>query len=163
MGRLIAFINRPPVVFASESETRNSGRLGRFVTKFPNDSHKYLSDRTEFFLKNTIYYFHLRMCIWSAGYFLLTSDQVIYWLFGSLILSDFRNGDFENLWFQAEVQKAPVSGNLDGPEGGFDAIMQAVVCHVRYNRLPRCDWLKSASLVSDWLETKIAEIRLAGI
>ncbi|KAK7075788.1 Integrin beta-1, partial [Halocaridina rubra] len=27
-----------------------------------------------------------------------------------------------------EVQKAPVSGNLDAPEGGFDAIMQAVVC-----------------------------------
>ncbi|XP_066947764.1 integrin beta-PS isoform X1 [Macrobrachium rosenbergii] len=30
--------------------------------------------------------------------------------------------------FADEVQKAPVSGNLDAPEGGFDAIMQAVVC-----------------------------------
>ena len=26
------------------------------------------------------------------------------------------------------MKKAPVSGNLDAPEGGFDAIMQAIVC-----------------------------------
>jgi hypothetical protein len=26
------------------------------------------------------------------------------------------------------VAKARVSGNLDAPEGGFDAIMQAIVC-----------------------------------
>uniref|UniRef100_A0A1B6CMD9 Integrin beta n=1 Tax=Clastoptera arizonana TaxID=38151 RepID=A0A1B6CMD9_9HEMI len=30
--------------------------------------------------------------------------------------------------FAGEVENAPVSGNLDAPEGGFDAIMQAVVC-----------------------------------
>ncbi|XP_055388340.1 integrin beta-PS isoform X2 [Condylostylus longicornis] len=30
--------------------------------------------------------------------------------------------------FSEEVRKAAVSGNLDAPEGGFDAIMQAVVC-----------------------------------
>jgi len=30
--------------------------------------------------------------------------------------------------FAFEVKKAKVSGNLDAPEGGFDAIMQAVVC-----------------------------------
>lgn len=30
--------------------------------------------------------------------------------------------------FSREVKKAAVSGNLDAPEGGFDAIMQAVVC-----------------------------------
>ncbi|KAK4304644.1 hypothetical protein Pmani_023412 [Petrolisthes manimaculis] len=30
--------------------------------------------------------------------------------------------------FEAEVRNAPVSGNLDAPEGGFDAIMQAIVC-----------------------------------
>lgn len=30
--------------------------------------------------------------------------------------------------FAEEVQRAPVSGNLDAPEGGFDAIMQAIVC-----------------------------------
>nr|ACY82398.1 integrin [Penaeus vannamei] len=30
--------------------------------------------------------------------------------------------------FAYEVQEAPVSGNLDAPEGGFDAIMQAIVC-----------------------------------
>merc|ERR1719244_2176793 len=30
--------------------------------------------------------------------------------------------------FAGEVKKALVSGNLDAPEGGFDAIMQAVVC-----------------------------------
>uniref|UniRef100_A0A1Q3FMG1 Integrin beta n=1 Tax=Culex tarsalis TaxID=7177 RepID=A0A1Q3FMG1_CULTA len=30
--------------------------------------------------------------------------------------------------FSEEVRQAAVSGNLDAPEGGFDAIMQAVVC-----------------------------------
>ncbi|CAM1327219.1 ITGB1 (predicted) [Pycnogonum litorale] len=30
--------------------------------------------------------------------------------------------------FSTEVKKAEVSGNLDGPEGGFDAIMQAMAC-----------------------------------
>lgn len=30
--------------------------------------------------------------------------------------------------FAQKVQDAPVSGNLDAPEGGFDAIMQAIVC-----------------------------------
>ncbi|XP_058794533.1 integrin beta-PS [Phymastichus coffea] len=30
--------------------------------------------------------------------------------------------------FAAQVRDAPVSGNLDAPEGGFDAIMQAIVC-----------------------------------
>ncbi|KAJ8985291.1 hypothetical protein NQ317_007078 [Molorchus minor] len=30
--------------------------------------------------------------------------------------------------FSTEVDRAQVSGNLDAPEGGFDAIMQAVVC-----------------------------------
>lgn len=28
------------------------------------------------------------------------------------------------------VRSAQVSGNLDAPEGGFDAIMQAIVCKV---------------------------------
>jgi len=32
---------------------------------------------------------------------------------------------------QGEVRDAAVSGNLDAPEGGFDAIMQAVVCKER--------------------------------
>lgn len=32
------------------------------------------------------------------------------------------------LIIQQEVKKAPVSGNLDAPEGGFDAIMQAIKC-----------------------------------
>lgn len=32
--------------------------------------------------------------------------------------------------FAKEVRKAPISGNLDAPEGGFDAIMQAIVCKV---------------------------------
>ena len=32
---------------------------------------------------------------------------------------------------QEEVKRAHVSGNLDAPEGGFDAIMQAVVCRDR--------------------------------
>jgi integrin beta 1 len=30
--------------------------------------------------------------------------------------------------FKTEVLKANISGNLDAPEGGFDAIMQAIVC-----------------------------------
>ncbi|KAM0732640.1 Integrin beta-PS [Formica fusca] len=30
--------------------------------------------------------------------------------------------------FEDQVQAAPVSGNLDGPEGGFDAMMQVIVC-----------------------------------
>merc|ERR1712117_422728 len=30
--------------------------------------------------------------------------------------------------FAGEVKRAQVSGNLDAPEGGFDAIMQAIVC-----------------------------------
>ena len=29
---------------------------------------------------------------------------------------------------QTKVRSAKVSGNLDAPEGGFDAIMQAIVC-----------------------------------
>lgn len=31
--------------------------------------------------------------------------------------------------FEKQVKAARVSGNLDAPEGGFDAIMQAIVCH----------------------------------
>ncbi|KAG8191111.1 hypothetical protein JTE90_010035 [Oedothorax gibbosus] len=30
--------------------------------------------------------------------------------------------------FAKEVEKAPVSGNIDAPEGGFDALMQVIVC-----------------------------------
>ncbi|GFS35725.1 integrin beta-PS [Nephila pilipes] len=30
--------------------------------------------------------------------------------------------------FATKVENAPVSGNLDAPEGGFDALMQAIVC-----------------------------------
>lgn len=30
--------------------------------------------------------------------------------------------------FNKEVENANVSGNLDAPEGGFDALMQAIVC-----------------------------------
>ncbi|XP_076245991.1 integrin beta pat-3-like [Calliopsis andreniformis] len=30
--------------------------------------------------------------------------------------------------FKTRVQEAPVSGNLDSPEGGLDAMMQAIVC-----------------------------------
>lgn len=32
--------------------------------------------------------------------------------------------------FSEEVEKQQVSRNRDAPEGGFDAIMQAVVCKV---------------------------------
>lgn len=30
--------------------------------------------------------------------------------------------------FAKQVRDARISGNLDGPEGGLDAIMQAIVC-----------------------------------
>jgi len=33
--------------------------------------------------------------------------------------------------FEREVSKQKISGNLDSPEAGLDAIMQAVVCKVR--------------------------------
>lgn len=36
--------------------------------------------------------------------------------------------------FKKEVSKQKISGNLDSPEAGLDAIMQAAVCQVR-NRL----------------------------
>ena len=35
------------------------------------------------------------------------------------------------LILQTFVNAAPISGNLDSPEGGFDAIMQAIACKVR--------------------------------
>jgi len=36
--------------------------------------------------------------------------------------------DINTSRFADEVMSAHISGNLDAPEGGFDAIMQAVVC-----------------------------------
>ncbi|XP_012937864.1 integrin beta-PS isoform X2 [Aplysia californica] len=36
--------------------------------------------------------------------------------------------DLETAKFAKKVRETRVSGNLDGPEGGFDAIMQAVAC-----------------------------------
>ncbi|XP_044583271.1 integrin beta-PS-like isoform X1 [Cotesia glomerata] len=33
--------------------------------------------------------------------------------------------------FRSNVRAAPISGNLDGPEGGLDAIMQSIVCTKR--------------------------------
>lgn len=33
--------------------------------------------------------------------------------------------------FEREVGRQNVSGNLDSPEGGFDAILQAALCQVR--------------------------------
>lgn len=62
------------------------------------------------------------------------SFQVKYW---SSHLNVFLNFiGFLKLFFnfQREVESATVSGNLDSPEGGFDAIMQAVVCGNRIGR-----------------------------
>jgi protocadherin alpha len=36
--------------------------------------------------------------------------------------------------FNTLVGKQQISGNLDSPEGGFDAIMQVAVCEVRRER-----------------------------
>lgn len=34
-------------------------------------------------------------------------------------------------YFSQELRKERISGNLDAPEGGFDAILQTAVCKVR--------------------------------
>ncbi|XP_042877384.1 integrin beta-PS-like isoform X1 [Penaeus japonicus] len=36
--------------------------------------------------------------------------------------------DSDSSKFTAKVDDAPISGNMDAPEGGFDALMQAMVC-----------------------------------
>ena len=50
---------------------------------------------------------------------------VSYWTNCSILIT------FHFQFFQSEVKQAQVSGNLDAPEGGFDAIMQAIVCKDR--------------------------------
>lgn len=35
--------------------------------------------------------------------------------------------------FGDRVRLLPISGNQDGPEGGFDALLQAMVCNVCFN------------------------------
>ena len=35
------------------------------------------------------------------------------------------------------MKRAQVSGNLDAPEGGFDAIMQAIVCNEQVKPVDR--------------------------
>ncbi|GFX04058.1 integrin beta pat-3 [Trichonephila clavipes] len=37
--------------------------------------------------------------------------------------------------FASKVENAPVSGNLDAPEGGFDALMQVIVCKDEVEKL----------------------------
>lgn len=37
--------------------------------------------------------------------------------------------DTDSSDFVRKVNDTQISGNLDAPEGGFDAIMQAIVCH----------------------------------
>ncbi|XP_063075543.1 integrin beta-4 isoform X2 [Engraulis encrasicolus] len=39
--------------------------------------------------------------------------------------------------FRAELQKQKISGNLDAPEGGFDAILQAAVCQTEIGWRPQ--------------------------
>lgn len=41
--------------------------------------------------------------------------------------------------FNEEVKKQSVSRNRDGPEGGFDAIMQATVCDVSWEGVVSTD------------------------
>lgn len=36
--------------------------------------------------------------------------------------------------FRSVINKQKISGNIDTPEGGFDAMLQAVVCQVSNNR-----------------------------
>lgn len=42
-------------------------------------------------------------------------------------------------FFTNELQKERISGNLDAPEGGFDAILQAAVCTVSKNTQHKTD------------------------
>ena len=37
---------------------------------------------------------------------------------------------YYKLLLQAKVRNAKMSGNLDAPEGGLDAVMQAITCEV---------------------------------
>lgn len=37
---------------------------------------------------------------------------------------------YYKLLLQAKVRNAKMSGNLDAPEGGLDAVMQAIACEV---------------------------------
>lgn len=43
--------------------------------------------------------------------------------------------------FSEEVGKQDISGNLDAPEGGLDAMMQAAVCGVRFLAIDKSQWL----------------------
>lgn len=43
--------------------------------------------------------------------------------------------------FNEEVKRQSVSRNRDGPEGGFDAIMQATVCDVSLEGMKCQAWL----------------------
>lgn len=51
--------------------------------------------------------------------------------------------------FEREVGRQSVSGNLDSPEGGFDAILQAALCQVRRwgSDLKGCLGLRLPSMV----------------
>ena len=49
---------------------------------------------------------------------------------------------------QGEVKRAQVSGNLDAPEGGFDAIMQAIVCKDEIGWRDKVELSKGNTLVS---------------
>ena len=52
--------------------------------------------------------------------------------------------------YQRKVIDTKISGNLDGPEGGFDAIMQAVSCNVsvlrQYAKWRGENWLKTIEI-----------------
>ncbi|KAI8435079.1 hypothetical protein MSG28_003482 [Choristoneura fumiferana] len=47
----------------------------------------------------------------------------------------------ETDYFDQAVAKADISGNLDAPEGGFDAIMQAIVCKQHIGWRPKANRL----------------------
>lgn len=53
--------------------------------------------------------------------------------------------------FNEEVKKQSVSRNRDGPEGGFDAIMQATVCDVSLEGMECQVWLAQIKWGTKWL------------
>ena len=54
-------------------------------------------------------------------------------------------------FYNNELQKEKISGNLDAPEGGFDAILQAAVCTVSEDNTQRVHF--TVTIISTLSET----------
>lgn len=61
--------------------------------------------------------------IYIAGYIYLYAVKVTGYTWTEM-------SSYYKLLLQAKVRNAKMSGNLDAPEGGLDAVMQAITCEV---------------------------------